>query len=271
MLLAVLRDFNMARLASDDVATFLNLVKSVLPSSMRECSHDHVPDFREQMLMACKDQSLQAHETFILKGLQLRSILSIRWAAYVLGPARCGKTTMLRMLAAAQNLAGDRTTCVCMNPKAVSRNELFGHLQESTKKWKDGIFTHAFRDFVVHKGVASCQILILDGDIDPEWIESLNTVMDENKILTLASGERLPLTPTMRLVFESADMKFASPGTVSRGGVVYMHESHAGWTSYAQTWVARSLFDTERSILEQCFRKYVPPCVEFLQKNSLEI
>ena len=40
--------------------------------------------------------------------------------------------------------------------------------------------------------------IILDGDIDPMWIESLNTVMDDNKILTLASNERIPVTPDMR-------------------------------------------------------------------------
>ncbi len=40
--------------------------------------------------------------------------------------------------------------------------------------------------------------IVLDGDIDPMWIESLNTVMDDNKILTLASNERIALTPSMR-------------------------------------------------------------------------
>lgn len=44
------------------------------------------------------------------------------------------------------------------------------------------------------------QWIVLDGDIDAEWIESMNTVMDDNKMLTLASNERIPLTPTMRLL-----------------------------------------------------------------------
>ena len=131
------------------------------------------------------------------------------------------------------DLAGERTPTICMNPKAISRNELFGHRQSHVGKWKDGILTRSFREFADHRTSAECQMLILDGDIDPYWIESMNSVMDQNKTLTLASGERIALTPAMRLVFESASMQHASPGTVSRGGVVYMNESVVGWSPYA--------------------------------------
>lgn len=58
--------------------------------------------------------------------------------------------------------------------------------------------------------------IVLDGDIDPMWIESLNTVMDDNKVLTLASNERIALTKEMRLLFEIADLKSATPATVFR-------------------------------------------------------
>lgn len=50
--------------------------------------------------------------------------------------------------------------------------------------------------------------IIFDGDIDPMWIESLNTVMDDNKVLTLASNERIALTKHMRLLFEISNLRF---------------------------------------------------------------
>lgn len=49
--------------------------------------------------------------------------------------------------------------------------------------------------------------IVFDGDIDPMWIESLNTVMDDNKVLTLASNERIALTKRMRLLFEISHLR----------------------------------------------------------------
>ena len=79
--------------------------------------------------------------------------------------------------------------------------------------------------------------IVLDGDVDTIWIESLNTVMDDNKILTLASNERIPLLPHMRMIFEIGSLQYASPATVSRAGIIYVNESDVGWSPFYQSWV----------------------------------
>lgn len=82
-------------------------------------------------------------------------------------------------------------------------------------------------------------MIILDGDVDPEWIESLNTVMDDNKVLTLVSQERIPLTPEMRMLLEVSNLKNATPATVSRGGVLFINDTDVGWKPYFESWMSK--------------------------------
>lgn len=66
--------------------------------------------------------------------------------------------------------------------------------------------------------------IILDGDLDANWIESMNSVMDDNKLLTLANNGRIILKNWQKMLFEIRDLKFATPATVSRAGILYISD-----------------------------------------------
>ena len=63
-----------------------------------------------------------------------------------------------------------------------------------------------------------------DGDIDPEWIESLNSVLDDNRLLTMPSGERIQFGPNVNFLFETHDLSCASPATISRMGMIFLRQ-----------------------------------------------
>ncbi len=75
----------------------------------------------------------QPDDTFCLKISQLRELMVVRWSVFLLGPAGCGKTAIWRTLMKAQNNFGEKTVYKPINPKSVTRNELYGFLHPQVR------------------------------------------------------------------------------------------------------------------------------------------
>ena len=63
--------------------------------------------------------------------------------------------------------------------------------------------------------------VVCDGPVDSLWIENMNTVLDDNKMLCLANSERIKLNSTIHMLFEVQDLAVASPATVSRYSIIF--------------------------------------------------
>ncbi|KAL0172596.1 hypothetical protein M9458_032907, partial [Cirrhinus mrigala] len=86
-------------------------------------------------------------------------------------------------------------------------------------------------------------------------------------VLTLANNERIPLTSSMRLLFEISHLKHATPATVSRAGILHINPQELSWNLYVTSWIDRRERQTERAHLTILFDKYVPRCIEKMRSS----
>lgn len=123
-----------------------------------------------------------------------------------------GKTTVLHTLADALTLMHKRgdenglpTKYFVLNPKAITLGQLYGYFDPVSSEWTDGVCASAFRRFVSDESIEK-KWIIFDGPVDATWIESLNTVLDDNRKLCLTSGE---VSKTLFLFFITIFGKYA--------------------------------------------------------------
>jgi len=109
-------------------------------------------------------------------------------------------------------------------------------MNHDTREFQDGVLTSSARQVVKEASETICWI-VCDGDIDPEWIESLNSVMDDNHLLTLPNGERISFGDNVNFIFETNDLRFASPATVSRLGMIFLSEEDVDVNRITKSWI----------------------------------
>ena len=62
----------------------------------------------------------------------------------------------------------------------------------------------------------------MDGPVDSEWVESLNTALDDSRTMCLMNGERIILPEGLSFIFEVDSLSHATPATISRCAMVYV-------------------------------------------------
>ncbi|KAK3792441.1 hypothetical protein RRG08_045982, partial [Elysia crispata] len=261
VLMRALRDMNLPKFVFEDVPLFMGLVSDLFPGL--ECPRVRYLDFNDAVEAVLEDAGFVVIPIQVDKVVQLYETMMTRHTTMLVGPTGGGKSVVLNTLAQAQTRLGNHTKLYTINPKERPVVELYGVLDPVTRDWTDGLLSNIFREINKPTEKTELRYIVYDGDVDALWVENMNSVMDDNKLLTLSNGERIRLQPYCAMIFEVYDLQYASPATISRCGMVFVDPKNLGYSPYWERWVAARPNHLQK-LLASLFGKYVPSCIDMV-------
>jgi len=191
----------------------------------------------------------------------------------VVGTVGSGKTTIMNTLTDALSETQVHKL-YRMNPKSILNQEMYGSMNTVTGEWVPGVFSQIWLKCNA-KSNRHTSWIVCDGPVDAIWIENLNTVLDDNRILTLANAQRIPMSDTTKMTFEVENLNNASPATVSRCGIIYVSYTDLFWRPLVDTWLKDRVEikgfcnPDESTWMNECIEKYIekPNLHNELNKN----
>ena len=276
LMLRALKDSNLPKFLVDDIVLFTGIISDLFPGV--KLPDPDYGSLMEMMNMVTVDMGLQTVSVFMMKAIQLYDVTVLRHGLMTVGPTGGGKTNVKNMLAKTlTRLKKERDEYVevrqlIMNPKSITMGQLYGSFDDATHEWADGILCKLFRE-AVYDTVERQKWVVFDGPVDALWIESMNTVLDENKKLCLVSGEIITMTHWMRMIFEVEDLAVASPATVSRVGIIYLDPiATVGTKAIVTSWLQTipPAAQKYRSQLQKLFDSMLDEALDFHKRNIKE-
>lgn len=272
LLLRSMIDINIPQLCNTDILIFQDVMQDVFPESvMLPFDHSAILSALESV---CTRRHLTLHQVFKLKAIQVIELMYVRCAFILVGEPLAGKTEILHTLAETFSSLRDQKSKLgatvkveTVIPDVLDSDGFFGQLCEESRTWRDGLCTAVFRRFA-EDSLTDRKWLVLDGTLNGAWIENFYTALDENRMLCLASGERLPMTESMRVIFETVSLVEASPSLISRCGIIHIDAHSIGWRPYALAHIAKhNVYSGYEEILNALLDWAIDPCLKFLREN----
>eukprot|EP00796_Vickermania_ingenoplastis_P003819 gene3823-2705_t len=254
LFMRTLRDMNFSKLVFEDIELFDSLLRDMFPG--RQFVKGTHPEIEGELKNVILEKGLIHWQPWVAKVLQLYETKLVRHGIMVVGPAMCGKTQCYDAMTDSLSRTTVPHQQLRMNPKAITAPQMFGRV-DVAGDWHDGVFSSLWRQAVRSAKKKNIWI-VCDGPVDAIWIENLNTVLDDNKLLTLANGDRIQMTDTMKCCFEVENLANASPATVSRAGIVYISDVILGWIPVLESRL-RAITTSEGQILPMDLKKVCNP------------
>ena len=287
IVLRALLDVNVPKFLRDDLPLFENIMGDLFPTTETP-ELDFESTLPVAVLEAIATLGLQPIKSIRIKTQQLMDTINVRHGMMLVGPSGGGKTRCYQILQEAHTaLSTDESKWAegeefyavhshIMNPKAITQAQIYGAFNPTTHEWSDGIAAELIRNCVMDNksGSPDWHWIIFDGPVDALWIESMNTVLDDNKKLCLVSGEIIALTPQMRMMFEVEDLTVASPATVSRCGMVFMEPESLGLECFVTSWIAtlpECMTEEQKAEIQRLTLSFVLPSIPFIRKKCSEL
>ncbi|KAI8731182.1 dynein heavy chain 6, axonemal [Biomphalaria glabrata] len=279
VLIRALRDSNLPKFLFNDAKLFQAILSDLFPG-VNIPEHDY-GQLKDEIMNIQLEMKLQVVDTQVVKVIQFLETMIVRHVVMLVGPTGGGKTTIYRILEKAltslynqgvQNEFYQPVHVYVMNPKSITMNELYGGVDKQTLEWKDGLMGLTVR-FCVNDTTKDHQWIVCDGPVDALWIENMNTVLDDNKMLCLANSERIKFTPYIHMIFEVQDLAVASPATVSRCGMVYVDPDELKWLPFVKTWLdkwGKNMSLEAPAYLLKLFEIYVEDGLRFVSKKCTQ-
>ena len=239
LMMRTLRDMNLSKLVAQDVPLFEALLQDTFPG-LGTPQQKYYQEVEPDIKIKIEEHLLLNHETWYRKIIQVYECSKVRHGFMVIGPVGAGKSAILNILADAISVK-NKTSIIKLNPKAFTTQEMYG-ANDFSGDWTPGVFSEIW-DKANKKENKIHQWITCDGPVDAVWIETLNTVLDDNKVLTLANGGRIFMKETVKMVFEVENLNNASAATVSRCGQIYVSDTDLGYVPIMEGWVKQRIED----------------------------